>query len=377
MRPNKKTKYILIFSSVIVFISSCGNSDPEGGIDPISVNIDNVRKEKITFYNSYPGTIVALNQVELRGEVSGYLTGIYVKDGQQVYAGQKLYEIEQDRYQANLDQAKAKVQIARDNLEKTQQDADRYTKLSEEDAIAKQRLDYALTDLQNAKSQLISAQAELEIAKVDYKNSVITAPFTGTIGISQVKLGALITPGQTLLNIISSNSPIGVDFIINENELRRYEQLLSKKISANDSLFRIVLPDNSTYPYNGTLSFIDRAVDPQTGTIRVRLIFPNESITLKPGMNCTVNVLNENGEKSVIPYKAVMEQMSEYFIFQVHGNKVNQIKIEQGPRIGKYVVINEGLKQGDTIVVDGIQKLHNGALIETESKKPIQKKSSS
>ncbi len=141
--------------------------------------------------------------------------------------------------------ARANVDIAKSNLEKAQRDADRYKKLDAQNAIAKQILDDALTSLENSRMQLKTAQAELLNSETDYKYSLITAPFSGTIGFSQVKPGAFVTAGQTLLSTISSDDPIAVDFVTDEKSLPYFEKLNSNSRENRDSTFRMVLSDNS------------------------------------------------------------------------------------------------------------------------------------
>jgi membrane fusion protein (multidrug efflux system) len=132
-----------------------------------------------------------------------------------------------------------------------------------------------------------------------------------------------------------------------------------------DSTFRIILPDNSEYASSGQLSVIDRAVDHQTGTIKIRLVFPNHDKSLRTGMNCKVKVLVGNsGSQTVIPYKAVLEQMGEYFVYAIDSMKVKQLKIEPGSNLGEYIVVNKGLKPGDKIVLDGLQKVHDGSIVQ-------------
>jgi membrane fusion protein (multidrug efflux system) len=339
---------------------------------PVPVNVYEVSQEKAVYYITYPANAVALKEVEIRGEVSGYITGIFFSDGSAVHKGQNLYEIDRRKYAATYEQAKNNVSIAEVTLQKVQRDADRYTELNKQDAIAQQILDNSLTDLQNAKLQASSAKSELEKAKTDLDYSMITAPFDGTIGISQVKLGTLVNPGQTLLNTISSDDPVGVDFVIDEKELGRFVELENKIMPADDSTFRITLPDKSLYRFSGKISFIDRAVDPQTGTIKVRLIFPNSERLLRPGMSCNVKVLTQDaGLQVIIPYKAVVEQMGEFFVYRVDTSKAKQVKISLGTRLGDKVIVRDGLKTGEHIVVDGIQKLHDGApLMMTTQQKP-------
>ena len=361
-----KTSQIIIYFALIAGLLSCsGNAaNKKNEVNAVPVTVTDVNLTKVIFYNSYPANIVALKEVELRGQVGGYITGIYFTEGKKVHSGKKLYEIDRRKYQAAYEEAQSNVKIAEDNLEKVQRDANRYTDLANRDAVAKQLFENAMTDLKNAKQQVDAANSELIKSKTDYEFSLINAPFDGTIGFSRVKLGALVTPGQTLLNTISSDDTMGVDFEISETELRRFEELDNAVISNNDSTFRITLPDNSIYPYSGKISVIDRAVDPQTGSIRIRITVPNHENMLKPGMSCKVLVLNANaGLQILIPFQAVLEQLGEYFVFSIKDKIVKQEKVFLGPKVNSNVIVLNGLTGGEIIVVDGIQKLHDGSEI--------------
>ncbi len=367
MRANKYERLFFLIS-FILFMSSCNQQQKQGYYGgPVPVNLTTVTTEHVVYYNTYPGTVTPLNEVEMHSEVSGFITGISFTEGTHVEKGQKLYEIDRIKYQANYDQAKATVDIAEANLEKAKRDAIRYSKLEEQDAIAKQIVDDSKTAEQNAQLQLVAARANLQKAESDLNYSLLKAPFSGTIGISQVKLGAFINAGQTILNTLSSTDPIGVDILADEKDLGRFLQIKEMAATDNDSTFRLVLAGNSVYPQPGIISVIDRAIDPQTGTIRVRIIFPNKNGTLRDGMNCTVKVLNRSsGERIVIPYKAVIEQMSEYFVFVADSGKVHQQRIEPGLNLGDKIVVNNGLKPGEKIVLDGVQKLRDGSQIITD-----------
>ena len=370
-----KITRILIYFAITSGLLSCnGNSANKKAIVPaIPVTVSKVSLVEAIFYNSYPGNITALKEVELRGQVSGYITGIYFTEGKEVHTGEKLYEIDRRKYEATYKEAQSNVKIAEANLEKVQRDADRYTDLAKQDAVAKQILDNSMTDLNNARQQVEAAKSEMVKAKTDFDYSLINAPFDGTIGFSGVRLGTLITPGQTLLNTVSSDDPMGIDFEISETELSRFRQLENAGISANDTTFKITLPDNSIYPFFGKISVIDRAVDPLTGTIRVRITVPNHEKILKPGMSCKVLVLNAYaGQQIIIPFEAVLEQLSEYFVYIVKDNKAQQVKVSLGPRVNANVIVLKGLKGDETIVVDGIQKLHDGSEISVAQSQPTQ-----
>lgn len=357
-------QFILYCAIASGFISCRGNAiNSKNEETAVPVNVTEVRTGQAVFYSAYPANVMALKEVELRGQVTGYITGIFFREGKKVRSGQKLYEIDRRKYQAAFEVAQSNVNIAQANLNKVQQDVDRYNDLAREDAVPKQLLDHAMTDLNNARQQVESANSELLKARTDMEFSIIKAPFEGTIGFSNVKLGALITPGQTLLNTLSADDSLGVDFEINEKELSHFQEMEKAPAVVNDTTFRIVLPDNSVYPHSGRISVIDRAVDPQTGSIRIRLVIPNTERILKPGMSCKVMALNSQGQQVMIPYKAVMEQLGEYFVYSVQDNRAAQVRIIPGPRVASEVIVYKGLREGDQIVTDGIQKVHDGSLV--------------
>jgi membrane fusion protein (multidrug efflux system) len=360
---------ILILGSVT--LASCGGQPaPQQGPPPATpVTTYTVDEQPVTTVDTYPGVVVALNEVELRAQVGGYITAIYVKDGQRVTKGQKLYEIDRTKYLAAYNSAQANVAVAKANRDKAKKDADRYTKLAQQEAVAKQRVDYALTDLANAESQIAAAKANLAAAANDLQRSIIVSPLTGTIGISQVKLGALASPGTTLLNTVSTNDPIAVDIPVNQAEIPRFIQLQKNAAAVKDSLFSIQLQDNSIYKRQGRIIAIDRAVDPQTGTIKVRISYPNEGGKLISGMNVNLQVLNkQEGNQLVIPYKAVTEQLGEFNVFVVgDSSKAVPRVIKVGTQIDQNIVVKSGLKKGEVIVVDGVQNVKPGAVVHAGS----------
>jgi RND family efflux transporter MFP subunit len=376
---------------VVILFFSCQHKPPPAN-PAVPVNLMTVRAQKVYYYDDFPATTEALSQVDLHPEVQGYITGIFFTEGTRVQKGQKLYEIDKSLYQESVDQAAANLQVAVGNQVQAKQDADRYTYLNNHNAIAKQVLDHAVIALQNADNQVKASQDALRTAKTNLSYATIFAPFTGMIGFSQVKLGNLVTVGTTLLNTISTIDPIGVDFLINEKQLQHYEDLQSGKQKHPDSLFTFLMPDNTLYPYTGKISVIDRAVDPQTGSIRIRLVFPNPNYTLKAGLSCVVREHNQDvSPQMLIPGKAIVEQMGEYFVFVAKDTLVAarsdstqkkeadtasarptlrafQKKVVVGQIIGANQIIKSGIREGDRIVTDGVQAIHDGSEITTEKK---------
>ncbi|HUI10378.1 MAG TPA: efflux RND transporter periplasmic adaptor subunit [Bacteroidota bacterium] len=360
-----------IYAAAVALIASgaaagCGGRSGAEQKPPPGVPVDVYRVDtgRASYYNEYPATVSALEQVDLRPEVSGYLTGIYFRDGQHVRKGERLYAIDQQHYQAAYDQATANLAVARANLSKTQQDVDRYTTLAKNDAIARQTLDHAVADLESARSQVVALEANQKSVATDLRYSVIYAPFDCTIGISLVKVGSAVVAGQTLLNTVSSDDPMAVDCAVDEKLISRFAMMLGSKDAQHDSTFTIVLPDGSAYPSPGRLSLLDRAVDPQTGTLRIRVVFPNPRGVLKPGLTCDLRVRNESRANTVLfPFRAAVEQMGEYSVFVLNGDRVTQRRVELGPRINDMVVARSGLAPGDQIVVEGVQKLRDNATV--------------
>ena len=370
---------------------SCQQKPVAPPTPPIPVNLQAVARQQVLYYDQYPSTTQALSQVNLFPEVQGYITAIYVADGAHVKKGQKLYEIDKRLFTATYDQAEANLKVAQGNTKQAQQDADRYEYLNNYKAVAKQQYDHAVITLQNAKNSEKAAEEAVRTARTNLAYSIITAPFDGTVGFSQVKIGNMVTVGQTILNTISTDDPMAVDLLINEKQLPAFEAFEKGKADAPDSLFTLLLPDNSQYVYTGKIAVIDRAVNPQTGSVRIRLVFPNPGYTLRAGMSCIVRVHNQEATpQMLIPGKAVVEQMGEFFVFiakdtvlpskdttqkkepdTAKGPKLValQKKIQTGQTIGANVIVKSGINPGDMLIIDGVQQLHDGSKI-TPGKKP-------
>lgn len=379
----KKYALDIIFISCLLFFSCKEKKEPTN--EEVPVNLYNITSQPVLYYEEYPATVIALNQVNLLPQVSGAITGIFFTEGSTVKKGQKLYEIDTRLYKASYDASQANLKVAQGTLAQAKQDADRYEYLKKNNAVATQLYDHAIISLENAKNQVKASLEAVNTAQTNLRYALITAPFNGTIGFSQVKIGNVVSPGSTILNTISTENPMAVDFLINEKQLLQFENAQrSKQQQSLDSLFTILLPDNSLYPHPGKFSVIDRAVDSQTGSIRVRLLFSNPEKILKTGMSCVVRVRNQDtSPQLLLSSKAIIEQMGEFFVYTAHDSIISnsktksndeiklvaiQKKVHLGQTIGPNVIIKSGLSAGDRVVIDGIQALNNGALITTANK---------
>lgn len=363
------TKFTTLFSAALILIAAaCGNKNQQAqqGMPPVNVVTVPVNTAEVFYYDEYPATVRALNETELRAQVNGYITGIHFTEGAKVRKGDKLYSIDQQQYEAAYQQAQANLAVQEANFVRAQKDVERYRELAKNDAIAKQQVDNAEAAFTAAQKTVEAARASVRSVQTQVRYSTIIAPFDGTIGISNVRLGAAVSAGQTLLNTISSDDPMAVDITVDQKEIFRFTQLQAKKTGKNDSTFRIAFA-GEVYPLAGNISVIDRAVDQNTGSIKMRLTFPNPQHQLRAGMSGQLRVLTAtNGKVVLIPYKAVTEQLGEFFVYvTVPDNKVTQRKIVLGKQIGKNVIIKSGLQEGETIVTEGVQNLREGSVINT------------
>jgi membrane fusion protein (multidrug efflux system) len=365
MNSNLSTKATL--GIAILFIAwGCAkqnNQQPQGP-KPVSVAIQTVHATSSQYYDEYPATVRAQNEVELRAQISGYITGIHFQEGQSVKKGQKLYTIDPQQSESAYQQAQANLAVQEANLNKAKGDVERYRALSEKDAIAKQQVDYAEAAYIAAVKQVDAAKAAVRNVQTNVRYTSITAPFDGTIGISQVRLGAAVSPGTTVLNTISTDNPMVVDILVDQKDIFKFSSLSSQKIASADSVFLLSF-GGQHYEGVGSLSVIDRAVDAQTGTIRVRFTFANPKHILRAGMSGTLLVKTQVKEAIVIPFKAVTEQLGEYFVYKVNGNNnVTQQRIFIQKQLGNSLILKDGLTDGDVIVTEGVQNLREGSTIQ-------------
>ena len=353
--------------SLLLALTACGKKEAEQKTapPPTPVAVVEARLTDAVYYDEYPATVVALNTVELRTQVSGFVTGISFEEGAVVKKGQVLYEVDRRQYEGAYQQALAGLRSAQATAANSQTNLARYQRLAQQDAIARQVLDNAQTTTTTARSQVAAAQAAVTIARTNLSFAVVRAPFAGRIGISQVRLGSQVVAGNTLLNTISSENPIGVDIVVPQAAIPRFEALA--KAGTNDSTVRLQLTGERMYKPNGRIRTLDRGVDAQTGTLTVRAEFANPERALKDGMSAVLRVLNvQSGRRVVVPYKAIVEQMGERFVYVVgDSSKVEQRKVETGPRLRDAIVLLDGLKEGEKVVTEGVQKLRDGGKIQT------------
>ncbi|WP_344980972.1 efflux RND transporter periplasmic adaptor subunit [Compostibacter hankyongensis] len=364
---------LLSCSAVTLLLGSCGNAQkggaPGGMMPKPTVVATTVEPTAYTVTESFPGTLVANNMVEIRPDVTGYLEAIRASDGSWVQKGQPLYEIDKSRYSAAYNQSAAALQQAQADLAQRQRDLERYQNLLQHDAISRQTVDQAETAVKTAQANVAAAQAAQAKSGTDLNHAIIKAPFSGRIGIAQVKTGAIINAGQTLINTLVNEDPMYVDFDIPQS---RFHEFVSEEQHPSPSRkFYIRFTDGKVYEQDGKILLINNTVDQTTGTIRVRLVFPNKNGELKSGMSCVVLDKHRTPENSLaIPPEAIIQILDETNVYVVDEHHVIRSRdITPGAQTDSLLIVQEGLKAGDIVVVSGLQKTKPGDTVNVQMKK--------
>jgi membrane fusion protein (multidrug efflux system) len=332
---------------------------------PVEVKALTLEPSSTIAYADKVGEVRGSQEVELRARVSGVLLAKHFEDGSLVKEGQLLFSIDPREFRAQVASAQARVASAEANLYRARQDVARYKPLLADEAIARQVYDNAVAAAEQAQAEVNASKAALQETQLGLDYAEVRAPLTGRIGASQVFVGGLVTAGQTLLATVSSDDPAWVYFSISEAELLDFERKnAGQPLVADDPRLRVqlILGDGSVYPLPGRINFGDRALDPATGTYRLRAEFPNPEHRLMPGLFARVRAQGDRLQDAlIIPDRAVQEQLGRYFVTVVgEGDKAELRPVELGPRFGNRQVVRAGLQAGDRVVVEGFLKARPG-----------------
>jgi RND family efflux transporter MFP subunit len=417
LRRHKLVISVTTLAFVIVLLLVIGSTKGKGGKEtppaplPPEVEVVQVEQRDVPLYSEWIGTLDGMVNAEIRAQVAGYLRAQHHTEGSFVKQGQLLFEIDPRPFQAALDQAKgelaraegqvtqahgqlaqAKAQLiqAEANQGKTQLDVDRYMPLAKQKAITDQELDNAVqanlaakaqveaagAGVETAKAAIVAAKAAVEAAKaavakaeLDLGFTRITSPIDGIAGIAQTQVGNLVNPTSGALTTVSTLNPIKVYFTLSEQEYLNHTRpnpaqgewdAASKKLE-----LELLLADGTTYPQKGRFFVADRQIEQKTGVIRLAGIFPNPGNTLRPGQYGRVRaVTSVKAGALLVPQRAVTELQGSYRVAVVGSdNKVNIQSVKVGDRVGAQWIIEDGLKPGERVVVEGTQKVGPGATV--------------
>jgi membrane fusion protein (multidrug efflux system) len=366
-RPN--TVAFVIAMAALIGLTGCEQGPkvaPEA--PPPGVLVAKVAPRAISETVEFVGQTVAVNDVILRSQVEGYLLERKFEEGDDIEAGAELYLIDPEIYGAKVAAAEGKVAQAKAELVRATKDLKRFRELIKKQSISQQNLDKAESDSLQAAADLKSAEAELLRAEIDLSHTVIRAPIEGRIGRSAVSIGDLVTPGTEQLARLVELDPIYATFSVSERDIiaakRRYDAGEGTEIEDVEVTLR--LPDGTIYEHIGRLDFIDNVVDRRTGTVIIRAHFDNPDKLLTPGIYVSTRIgREETTERLVIPQAAVSEDQAGSFVMVVDpDNKVEQRRVETGRADAGVLVINAGLDPDEMVIVEGIQKVRPGLVVD-------------
>lgn len=338
---------------------------------PIDVVVTDVAVQDVPITMEWIGTTEGAVDAEIRAQVSGYLIARDYEEGTAVAHGALLFRIDPRPYRAALDQARGDLGRAEAFLEKSRLDVERYTPLAEEGAVSQQELDNAIQARRSGEAGVQAARAAAEKARLDLSFTEIRSPIAGIAGVARAQLGNLVGPGDPEpLTVVSQLDPIRVSFPLSEREYLRFAEGIRDAVERRDTgrpeaRLELILADGSTWPHAGRAVPAAAGVDPRTGTILVRGEFPNPDRILRTGQYARVRAVTEIRQGAlVVPQRAVSELQGVFQVAVVDGdNKVSLRVVEPGPRFESGQVIEKGLEARERVVVEGIQKVRAGALV--------------
>lgn len=368
-----KLLVVLIILAVIpaFLFTSCSK---KGSLKPRipSVVVTSVEVEDLSKVSSVVGQITAMEQVNLKARVAGFLTVRNFKPGEFVSKGQTLFQIQKDQYQANVESASAKLIEAQAALDFAKIEYNRLKLLLSQNATSQEKLDMATSDLYEKEGLLKGAKANLDLAELNLSYTNILAPFNGRIGMYSYSVGNMVDLTSDPLAVVTQVDPIWVQFTYSEalfmTLLDEHDNVLPSK--AHDSYsevgskvaVKLILSNETQYPVDGKIDFINNVIDPLTGSIQIRAVFANPQEKLISGGYVQVKLSkNTKSPCIVIPQSALQEDQTGTYVFIVDDKKIVQQKyVKQGVVFGENIVITSGLKEGELVISQGFLKVKPG-----------------
>lgn len=351
-----------------VLVTACERKTVPHALPPPDVLVTAVVQKDVPVYGEWIGVLTGYINAEIRPQVKGYLLSKLYHEGDVVKANQVLFQIDPRELQAQLEQAQATLAQNLAILKKNQLDVARYTPLAREGAVSQQELDNAIQSTQAAQATVDASKAAVDQARLNVGWTKVTSLIDGVAGIAQAQVGDLVDL-STLMTVVSQLDPIKVRFPIAETE---YLKLARARMASGGTepdprkeTLELLLADGSVYPRPGSLYVVGREVDPRTGTLTIEGLFPNPSNVLRPGGYAKVRaVLDTIANATVVPQTAVADYQGQMQVAVVGAdNKIEMRNVQTGPKDGFYWAILDGVKPGEKVVVEGLQKVRGGVIV--------------
>jgi len=387
----KFTPFFVKVSSVILLllaVSSCAEKE-KAAAPPPDIPVVEVIQKDVPIYREFVGQVYGKSDIPIRARVAGFLEGIHFDEGFAVKKGQLLYSIDPSEFQAQVASQESHLAEARTQLAKSESDLARIKPLAEINAVSKSDLDAAQANYDASVAYVKAQESNLKFANINLSYCWIKSPLDGVIGKTKARIGEFVgkDPNPVILNTVSTIDEVRVDFFLAEAQYIRLAREIEKLRDYDNEIetrerepnLGLILADGSTFKYKGSVDFINREVDPETGSILIQTTFPNPDELLKPGQYAKVVAkLQDVKGGLLIPQRCVMEMQGQYSVYVVNDeNKVETRQIVPGDDVGDLLLVREGIHAGDKVVIDAIQKVGTGMqvkpqLIEFESQSNIQ-----
>ena len=366
-----KFRTIVLTSCFCLLLFACGEQKKAPPAPPPEVSVVETKAADVPLFLEFVGTTAGVKDITIRARVEGFLEGMHFKEGSVVKKGDLLYTLESQPFEEKVATRMSNVAEVKTNLAKNKGDLDRYEPLAKINAVSKSDLDAVQAAYDASLSSLEAANANLRAAKIELSYTKIKSPIDGIIGKTQAKVGDFVgkDPSPVILNTVSQVDTILVTFHITETQYLEFTRYKAKteteEQKQNANRFELILVDGSLYNHKGGLDFIDREVDTTTGSMLVQASFPNPEELLRPGQFTKVRVKIRTAKDAIlIPQRSVMEIQGLHNVFVVDSNNTIQSRdIKVGNKVGSSWMITEGLKPGEKVVYEGLQRVKDGATV--------------
>ena len=349
---------------------------PAGGQPTPAVTVSQPRMQNLVEWDEYTGRLDAVESVDIRARVSGYLTEVAFKDGQNVKKGDLLFVIDSRPFERALDQAKAELAQAQTKSENANLDVERGRPLMERKILSEKNYDDRANLLRDAQASIKVAEAKMATAQLELDFTRISAPIDGRIGRSQVTAGNWVAAGSaansTVLTSIVKQDPVHVYFDVSENNFLKYKRLTQRGESGGAAepggVIELALPDETGFPYKGKLDFLDNRLDPGTATVRARALVENDKLLFSPGMFARVRIPGSaRYDALLLPDAAIgTDQTSKFVLVVEDDGTVRKKPVKLGPLYSNLRVVREGIGAQDWVVTKGVQRARLGQKVSAE-----------
>ena len=359
--------FVLWAALAIAIPARPSDAEAQTGAPPPAVTVATVKMENVAPASSFIGRVIAIQSVQIVARVTAYIDNVPVQQGSDVTAGQVMYQLQTSQYEADVKSAQAQVESAQAGLRNAQVTYDRANQLNRQGFEATSNLDTAIANRDQAQASVLTAQANLALAALNLSYCTIKSPIDGRIGAITLTKGNLVTPSTPALATVNQLDPIRVVFSVSNREVVQVEQRTgnsSAEIAAG-LVLSLMLPDGTKYPEPGRIAFLSNEVDQSTGTVSVYGDFPNPKRLLLPGAFVNVDVREAKPDDEILaPLAAVQtEQKGSYVLVVGADNKVVQQPVETGRQVAQRIIISKGLKAGERVIVEGVQKVRAGQVV--------------